>query len=150
MHVLLDLYGVLLDHEKTFRGYRERLAALLTERFGGTKDAWLRAHDEAFVTYTGRRTRRTGRPADTGTSWTSWTRAICSTCSSGSAWPNDRPILSPCHGNSSGRPSPASTRGSRMPGRRSSGCARPATACTSPRAGARRTTRRCEAPDSSP
>src|SRR5919204_227588 len=34
MHVLLDLYGVLLDHEKTFRGYRERLAALLTERFG--------------------------------------------------------------------------------------------------------------------
>ena len=52
MHVLLDLYGVLLDHEKTFRGYRERLAALLTERFGGTKDAWLRAHDEAFVTYT--------------------------------------------------------------------------------------------------
>jgi len=34
MHVLLDLYGVLLDHEKTFRGYRDRLAALLAARFG--------------------------------------------------------------------------------------------------------------------
>lgn len=52
MQILLDLYGVLLDHEKTFRGYRERLADLLAARFGGTKDAWLRAHDDAFVTYT--------------------------------------------------------------------------------------------------
>src|SRR5919198_1452645 len=52
MHVLLDLYGVLLDPGRTFGGYRERLAALLANRFGGTKDAWLRAHDEAFVTYT--------------------------------------------------------------------------------------------------
>lgn len=51
MHVLLDLYGVLLDHEKMFRGYRERLAELLTARFGGTPDAWRRAHDEAWVTY---------------------------------------------------------------------------------------------------
>src|SRR6059058_4132140 len=54
MHVLLDLYGVLLEHEKTFRGYRERLAALLAARFGGDADAWRRAHDEAFVTYTRR------------------------------------------------------------------------------------------------
>src|SRR5438477_446206 len=54
MHVLLDLYGVLLEHEKTFRGYRERLAALLAARFGGEADAWRRAHDEAFVTYTRR------------------------------------------------------------------------------------------------
>src|SRR3989442_11453216 len=51
MHVLLDLYGVLLDHEKMFRGYRERLAELLTARFGGDPDAWRRAHDEAWVTY---------------------------------------------------------------------------------------------------
>src|SRR6058998_4368650 len=51
VHVLLDLYGVLLDHEKMFRGYRERLAELLTARFGGDPDAWLRAHDEAWVTY---------------------------------------------------------------------------------------------------
>ena len=51
MHVLLDLYGVLLDHEKMFRGYRERLAELLAARFGGAPEAWRRAHDEAWVTY---------------------------------------------------------------------------------------------------
>ena len=51
MHVLLDLYGVLLDHEKMFRGYRERLAELLMARFGGDPDVWRRAHDEAWVTY---------------------------------------------------------------------------------------------------
>ena len=54
MYVLLDLYGVLLDHEKTFLGYRDRLADLLAARFGGSPDAWRRAHDEAFVTYTRR------------------------------------------------------------------------------------------------
>ena len=52
MHVLLDLYGVLLDHEKAFRGHRDRLAELLADRFGGDRDAWANAHDEAFVTYT--------------------------------------------------------------------------------------------------
>lgn len=51
MHVLLDLYGVLLDHEKMFRGYRERLAEILSGRFGFDPDAWRRAHDEAFVDY---------------------------------------------------------------------------------------------------
>jgi len=54
MHVILDIFGVLLDHEKTFRGYRDRLADLLAARFGGEADAWRRAHDEAFVTYTRR------------------------------------------------------------------------------------------------
>ena len=54
MYVLLDMYGVLLDHEKTFLGYRERLADLLAARFGGSPDAWRQAHDEAFVTYTRR------------------------------------------------------------------------------------------------
>src|SRR5205807_8217895 len=54
MHVLLDLYGVLLEHEKTFRGYRDRLAALLAARFGGEAEDWRRAHDEAFATYTRR------------------------------------------------------------------------------------------------
>ena len=49
MHVLLDLYGVLLDHEKTFRVYREGLAQLLAARFGGDPEGWRRAHDEAFV-----------------------------------------------------------------------------------------------------
>src|SRR2546429_7424244 len=54
MHVLLDLYGVLLDREKTFRGSRDRLAALLAARFGGEAEDWRRAYDEAFVTYTRR------------------------------------------------------------------------------------------------
>lgn len=51
MHVLLDLYGVVLDHEKTFRKYRDRLADLLASRFGGDPETWRRAHDDAFVTY---------------------------------------------------------------------------------------------------
>jgi HAD superfamily hydrolase (TIGR01509 family) len=51
MHVLLDLYGVLLDHEKMFRGYRDHLAQLFAARCGGEPDAWRRAHDDAFVTY---------------------------------------------------------------------------------------------------
>lgn len=51
MDILLDLYGVLLDHEKMFRGYRDRLAELLSARFGGDPEAWRRAHDEAFVAY---------------------------------------------------------------------------------------------------
>lgn len=51
MHILLDLYGVLLDHEKMFREYRDRLAEILAARFGGEPEDWRRAHDEAFVTY---------------------------------------------------------------------------------------------------
>lgn len=51
MHVLLDLYGVLLDHEKMFRGYREGLAELMSARFGLEPEAWRQAHDEAFVEY---------------------------------------------------------------------------------------------------
>jgi FMN phosphatase YigB (HAD superfamily) len=54
MQIILDIYGVLLDHEKTFLGYRDRLAELLAARFGGAPDDWRRAHDEAFVTYTRR------------------------------------------------------------------------------------------------
>ncbi|MCI4371150.1 MAG: HAD family hydrolase [Thermoplasmata archaeon] len=54
MHVILDIFGVLLDHEKMFRGYRIRLAEILAARFGGDPEAWRRAHDEAFVTYTRR------------------------------------------------------------------------------------------------
>lgn len=54
MHVILDLFGVLLDHEKVFAAYRDRLADLLASRFGGTPDAWRNAHDDAFVTYTRR------------------------------------------------------------------------------------------------
>jgi len=54
MQVILDIYGVLLDHEKTFLGYRDRLAELLAARFGGEPDDWRRAHDDAFVAYTRR------------------------------------------------------------------------------------------------
>lgn len=49
--VLLDLYGVLLDHGKMHRGYRESFSSLLAARFGGTVEDWRRAHDEAFETY---------------------------------------------------------------------------------------------------
>src|SRR3989449_3259513 len=51
MHVLLDLYGVLLEHERMFREYRERLAELPAARFGSSPDTWMRAHDDAWVTY---------------------------------------------------------------------------------------------------
>lgn len=51
VHVLLDLWGVLLDSETMFRGYREKVAEILSRRFGGAPDAWRRAHDEAFVSY---------------------------------------------------------------------------------------------------
>ncbi len=54
VHVLLDLYGVFLDHEKMFRAYRDRLAELLSARFGGEPETWRRAHDDAFAAYTQR------------------------------------------------------------------------------------------------
>ncbi len=56
MIVLLDLYGVLLDHDKMHRGYRESLSELLGARFGGHVEDWRRAHDEAYERYV----RRTG------------------------------------------------------------------------------------------
>lgn len=54
MHVLLDLYGVLLDPERTVRGYREKVADLLASRFGGDPVVWRRAHDDAFMSYVNR------------------------------------------------------------------------------------------------
>lgn len=51
MHILLDLYGVLLDHDKTFRRYRESMARILSARYGGDPAVWRRAHDEAFAAY---------------------------------------------------------------------------------------------------
>lgn len=54
MQVFLDLYGVLLDSEKMYRGYRDKVAELLAARFGGDAAAWKRAHDEAFVAYVNR------------------------------------------------------------------------------------------------
>lgn len=54
MHVLFDLYGVLLDHERMFREYREKFAGLLAVRFGGEPEVWRRAHDDAFIAYVNR------------------------------------------------------------------------------------------------
>src|SRR2546426_3546305 len=145
MHVLLDLYGVLLDHEKMFRGYRERLAELLSARFGGAPEAWRRAHDEAWVTYLQR---------VNSVDWES--RGYADIVDELDA----RHLLeifdrvgvagppadaSPCRGNSNGRRCPASTRDTRMHVPQSSGSDRPDTGCTWPRAAARRTTQRSEA-----
>jgi FMN phosphatase YigB (HAD superfamily) len=49
--VFLDLYGVVVDSERMARGYRERLADLLFEEFGGSRGAWLEAHDRAWSAY---------------------------------------------------------------------------------------------------
>ena len=49
MHELLYLDGVLIHHEKMYRGYGERLAELLMARFGGDPDVWRRTYDEAWV-----------------------------------------------------------------------------------------------------
>ena len=51
MHVLLDLWGVLLDMEKGHLGYRDRVASIFQERFGGERNRWLRAHDVAWEAY---------------------------------------------------------------------------------------------------
>ena len=51
MHALLDLYGVVVDSERMARGYRERLADLLRAELGGSREAWLEAHDRAHAEY---------------------------------------------------------------------------------------------------
>lgn len=54
MHVLLDLWGVLLDTTRMRPAYREALATLFHERFGGERAAWLKAHDIASEAYSRR------------------------------------------------------------------------------------------------
>jgi len=51
VHALLDLYGVVVDSERMARGYRERLADLLRAQLGGSREAWLEAHDRAHAEY---------------------------------------------------------------------------------------------------
>lgn len=51
MRILLDLWGVLLDSETMFRGYRAEVARILSARFGGEPATWARAYDEAFLSY---------------------------------------------------------------------------------------------------
>jgi HAD superfamily hydrolase (TIGR01509 family) len=52
LQILLDIYGVLLNRKKMLREYRTRMADLLANRFGGNRETWLRAHDEAYARYT--------------------------------------------------------------------------------------------------
>jgi len=59
MHVLLDLWGVLLDMGAARLGYRDRVASIFQERFGKDRDRWLRAHDVAWEAYL-QRTREVG------------------------------------------------------------------------------------------
>jgi len=49
--VVFDLYGVLLDPEVMRREYHRRVAAILQREYGGTVEAWLRAHDIAYREY---------------------------------------------------------------------------------------------------
>lgn len=51
MHVFLDLWGVVLDSDRMQRGYGEKLADRLSERFGGDRGGWLRAYDTAWEAY---------------------------------------------------------------------------------------------------
>ena len=51
MHVLLDLWGVLLDSDTMQREYGRRLAVGLAARFGGDEARWLEAHDRAWRAY---------------------------------------------------------------------------------------------------
>jgi len=41
------MWGVVVDSDRMTRGYRERLADLLQAELGGTREAWLAAHDRA-------------------------------------------------------------------------------------------------------
>jgi len=49
--VFLDLWGVLADSRKMTPAYRQRAAEILWSRYGGSIEAWLRAHDVALAWY---------------------------------------------------------------------------------------------------
>src|SRR3990170_536453 len=52
MHVLLDLWGTVLDGARMNRAYARRLAEILAPRFGGEPLTWILAHDDALAWYT--------------------------------------------------------------------------------------------------
>lgn len=54
MHVFLDLWGTVLDSARMNRAYARRMAEILSPRFGGDLDTWVRAHDEAYAWYSAR------------------------------------------------------------------------------------------------
>jgi len=49
--VFLDLWGVLVDSRKMSNAYRWWAAASLSSRYGGSVDAWLRAHEAGETWY---------------------------------------------------------------------------------------------------
>ena len=49
--VLLDLWGVVCDHEAMDIAYRLRMSEFLQREYGGDRRTWLRAHDEAYPWY---------------------------------------------------------------------------------------------------
>ncbi len=49
--VLLDLWGVLCNHDEMDKAYRLLMSKILQEAYGGDRRVWLRAHDEAYVWY---------------------------------------------------------------------------------------------------
>ncbi len=51
MHVILDLWGVLLDSERMNREYNKRAARILALRFDGDRERWLKAYDGAWERY---------------------------------------------------------------------------------------------------
>lgn len=54
MHVLLDLWGTLLDGPRMNAAYGPRMAEILSARFGGDAGTWVRAHDVAYSWYSAR------------------------------------------------------------------------------------------------
>ena len=49
--VFLDLWGVLTDSAAMEAAYRQRQSEILRSRYGGSLEAWLRAHDVAYAWY---------------------------------------------------------------------------------------------------
>src|SRR3972149_6414908 len=52
MHVLLDLWGTVLDGARMNRAYARRLPEIRTPRLGGEPLTWILAHDDALAWYT--------------------------------------------------------------------------------------------------
>ncbi len=51
VHVLLDLWGVLLDSDRMQREYGSELGRQMAPRFGGDSETWVRAHTAAWTEY---------------------------------------------------------------------------------------------------
>ncbi|OGS59991.1 MAG: hypothetical protein A3K59_05145 [Euryarchaeota archaeon RBG_19FT_COMBO_69_17] len=54
MHVLLDLWGTLLDSTRMHEAFGPRMAGILAARIGGDPGAWRRAYDAAWPWYSAR------------------------------------------------------------------------------------------------